>query len=411
MKIIILSQWYPPEPETRIHMLALGLKKSKYDVLVVTGYPNYPEGKLYPGYKIKFFERDRIDGINIIRTALYPDHSKSKIKRIINYLSFAITATLVGLKFAVDADILWVYHPPLTISIPAIIISKIRKIPYVYEIQDLWPETLNVLKIVKNKNILKLLDIIANYIYNNACKISVISNGFKNVLIKKGIKEKKIEVIPNWTNEEIYIPQKPLDLIREKYKFSKIYNVVYAGNIGSAQGLNNVIEAAILLKQHIDILITIIGEGIEKEKLNKRISLEKLNNIRILDRLDNKEIVKIFAIADVLLIHLINNELFKITIPGKTTAYLACGKPIICCVGGEVNKIIEDAECGIAIDPENPKMLSQAIINMKNLCKKEKLIMGEKAYAYYKKYFSKNVLIQKYINIFDEVGKNERYEQ
>ena len=296
MKIIILSQWYPPEPETRIHMLALGLKKSKYDVLVVTGYPNYPEGKLYPGYKIKFFERDRIDGINIIRTALYPDHSKSKIKRIINYLSFAITATLVGLKFAVDADILWVYHPPLTISIPAIIISKIRKIPYVYEIQDLWPETLNVLKIVKNKNILKLLDIIANYIYNNACKISVISNGFKNVLIKKGIKEKKIEVIPNWTNEEIYIPQKPLDLIREKYKFSKIYNVVYAGNIGSAQGLNNVIEAAILLKQHIDILITIIGEGIEKEKLNKRISLEKLNNIRILDRLDNKEIVKIFAI-------------------------------------------------------------------------------------------------------------------
>ena len=400
MKITILSQWYPPETETRIHILAKYLAHKGNSVISITGFPNYPKGKIFPSYKMAWRKWEKMDDVKVLRLPLYPSHDNSPMKRVLNYLSFAFSASFFGLLLVRTADVMWVYHPPLTIAVPALIISKIRRIPFIYEIQDMWPETLLATGMIKNRRFLRIVDLFAKFVYSQASAIVVISSGFKSNLIKKGVKEEKLHIIPNWADEAFYG-----ELKRRNEKNSK-FILVYAGNIGKAQDLNNLIDASELLVSD-NILIYIIGDGLEKDAIKLGIAQKKIDNIVFLDKMSPAEVIKFYELSDALLIHLKRDELFSITIPGKTFAYMACGRAIICAADGEVGKIIEEAKCGIVVPPGDPKKLANAIEEMASMNINDRDQMGKNGAMVYKNKYSQRVSLAKYDLLFNSLN-NEK---
>jgi len=215
MRIIILSQNYYPEPDT-MHTLSTGLVKRGHSVRVITGYPNYPGGKIYSGYSQRLWKNENIDGVRVIRLPLFPDRSRSFIKRSLNYISFPLVASLLGPILCGKGDAMIVQSPPVTLGIPAWVIKIFRRIPFVYMIQDMWPETLPATGMVTNKKLLGIISKLGQFAYSQASLISVISPGFRNNLIEKNIPKEKIHIIYNWAYEVDYSePEKDIDLAND----------------------------------------------------------------------------------------------------------------------------------------------------------------------------------------------------
>ena len=192
MRILMLTQWFDPEPTFKGLAFAKELVRLGHEVEVLTGFPNYPGGELYEGYKIRLIQRENIDGISVLRVPLYPSHDGSALRRIANYVSFAFSAAFIGALLVKPADVMYVYHPPATVGFAASVIGMVRRIPFVYDIQDLWPDTLAATGMLNNPSILKLVDSGCRFIYRHAAKIVVLSPGFKEMLITRGVPAKKI---------------------------------------------------------------------------------------------------------------------------------------------------------------------------------------------------------------------------
>lgn len=393
MKILILTQWYPPEPALLLQELAQTLIDSGHEVDVLTGFPNYPSGEIYPGYKLTWRTRETLAGVPITRVAIYPEHSESKIKRIANYISFALSSTILGPWLLARPDVIFVYHPPLTVGIPAFFLSKIWSVPFVYQIQDMWPETLSATGMVNSPRILKWIDVFARWVYRRAQTILVISPGFKDNLLDKDVPPEKIHIIPNWVDLTIYHPEAPdLNLAHDLGLAGK-FNVLFAGNIGRAQGLETVIEAAYLLKDHPDIQFVFVGDGIALPELKRQVQVKKLDNVRFLGRYPASAMSHLFALSDVLLVHLNDDPLFQITIPHKILSYLAAGKPILGALKGDGAQVILNEAAGITCEPQNPKALSDAVQYLYGLPQSERDVMGQRALEAARRKYSKKILV------------------
>ena len=397
-RIVILNQWFDPEPTFKGLLFAKELNKSGFDVEVVTGFPNYPGGKIYDGYKLSLYKKEIIDGIKVHRVYLFPSHDNSKIKRIMNYGSFAFTSLIFCLFFMKKPKAIYVYHPPLTTGITAAILSKLRGIPFVYDIQDLWPDTLKSTGMVNNKRILKLVDKLASFVYRAAKSIVVLSEGFKVELVNRGVSSNKINVIYNWADERFIEPE-----MQENICHTKAFNLLYAGNFGMAQELSALIEAAEILKENKNIKITLIGDGAEKTKLVEQVKEKELINVEVLNSVPVSQISKYLNSADALFVHLKDDPLFRITIPGKTQAYLAAGKPIIMGVKGAASDLIKESEGGILVESSKPESIADGIQLLANLDYQQLKIMGEKGREYYLQNLSVKSGVEKFTRIFNSL--------
>ncbi|MEJ2743002.1 MAG: glycosyltransferase family 4 protein [Gammaproteobacteria bacterium] len=357
-RIVILTQWFDPEPTFKGLLFAKKLEERGFEVEVVTGYPNYPGGRLYDGYKLHLYKKDIVDGIKVHRVYLYPSHDSSKIRRIMNYSSFALSALFFCLFFLKRPKALYVYHPPLTTGVVASIVSKIRRIPFVYDIQDLWPDTLKSTGMISSEKVLAWVGRVAHYVYKSATSIVVLSEGFKQLLINRGVDPNKISVIYNWADERYIKPA-----AKENYCLGSTFNVLYAGNFGKAQDLSVLVEAAELLKDKGCIKITLIGNGQEKYKLNQLVKEKRLSNIEILDSVPVSEISSYLSSADALFVHLKSDPLFTVTIPGKTQAYLAVGKPIIMGVEGCAAELIDLSGGGVLVKSSDHLLLWKVFLS------------------------------------------------
>ena len=240
----MLTQWFDPEPMFKGLAFAKALRERGHEVEILTGFPNYPGGKVYPGYRIRPFLREVMEGIPVLRVPLYPSHDTSAIRRIANYATFALSAATIGAAAVKPADVMYVYHPPATVALPAIMIHGMRRIPFVYDIQDLWPDTLNATGMMSNRVLLGLVDRWCRMVYRAASKIVVLSPGFKDVLVHRSVPEEKIEVIYNWCDEG-QIPKTPKnESLAKELGFSGRFNVLFAGTMGKAQALEAVLDAA-----------------------------------------------------------------------------------------------------------------------------------------------------------------------
>ncbi|STY27996.1 glycosyltransferase, group 1 family [Legionella wadsworthii] len=399
MRILILTQWFDPEPTPRGLAFANALKQAGNDVEVITGFPNYPGGKIYSGYQMKWRKREYHNGILINRVALYPSHDQSALKRILNYGSFFLSSCLYGIFFAKKADIIYVYHPPITTGLSAAIIGFLRRTPFILDIQDMWPDTLRATGMLNKKGLLTIIETMCQWLYKRASRITVLSPGFKQLLIQRNVPAEKIEVIYNWCDEETIVNSTLAPA--ETYLKKENFNVVFAGTMGKAQVLDAVLLAAKKVSEiNPRVNFVLIGGGIEKERLQQMAVDQSIKNIHFLPRVPTHEIGSILRASDVLLVHLKDDPLFEITIPSKIQAYLAIGKPILIAAKGDAVNLVLTAKAGMNTEPENVSRIAETVLQMAELSPSKLTEMGSQGAHYYKECLSMNVGVANFLKMF-----------
>lgn len=398
-RVLLLTQWFDPEPTFKGMVFARELVRQGFEVEVLTGFPNYPGGKVYPGYKVKLLQRESIDGVQVTRVPLYPNHDQSAIKRILNYASFAASSLIYGLFMARRPDVIYAYHPPLTVGIAASFIRFFRRIPVVYDIQDMWPDTLRATGMIRNLKALSVVAAICKWVYRQMDHLVVLSPGFKRLLVQRGVPESKVEVIYNWADEAALTAAQ--GKLPEAFPGPEQFRVLFAGNMGKAQALDSLLDAAVLLQaRRSRVSFVMLGGGVEVNRLKQRALELQLRNVVFVPAVSMSEVGSLLKAADALLVHLRKDPLFEITIPSKTQAYMAVGKPLLMAVSGDAAELVVDAESGMVAEPENAEALAAVAEALAVLPAQALSEMGQRAAQYYQAHLSVKTGVIKFGAIF-----------
>jgi glycosyltransferase involved in cell wall biosynthesis len=404
MRILLLTQWFEPEPTFKGLAFARELAARGHDVEVLTGFPNYPGGDVYPGYRIRLWVREQIDGISILRVALYPSHDKSAFGRVLNYTSFAISAAAIGTALVRKPDVVYVYHPPATIGFAATVTGILRQVPFVYDICDLWPDTVSVSGMMSSPMAATLLDKWCKFIYRRARHIVVVSPGFKQQLVRRGVPPDKIDVIYNWCDEATIRPTAAAPELASRLGLSDCFNVMFAGTMGTGQALDSVLEAAALCREtRSNVRFVFVGGGVDRNRLEKKADDLGLTNVRFLPRQPMSAMGAILGLADVLLVHLKDHPLFSITIPSKTQAYMASGKPVLMAVRGNAAQLVAQSGCGLVCEPENPRSIAEAVARFAAMSTEERRSMGKAGKRFYDEHLSLKAGVGKFEALFASI--------
>jgi len=355
---------------------------------------------------LRWRQWEQRDGVRVLRLPLYPDHSHFRARRAANYVSFATSASLLGPILCGPADVMWVYHPPLTVGIPAWWIGRLRRVPFVYEVQDLWPEGVIASGMMSEGLAVRLLRWLERFVYNRAAAITVISPGFKRNLMAKGVPDEKVHVIPNWADDEIYRPVPRDRELGERYGLSGHFNVVFAGNMGPAQALHVVLQAAVGLQDMPEIRFVLVGDGIELPQLRRKAEQLGLGNVRFIEWQPATAMPRFFAWADALLVQL--RQGYQATIPSKTLAYLACGRPILCAVPGDGAEVVRQAGAGVICPPEDPQALAEAVCTLHAMSPAEREALGQAGRQAFLANYTRGVLVDRYEALFEEIAARNR---
>ena len=396
MKILIISQYFYPE-NFKINDVALTLKEKGYEVEVLTGIPNYPSGNLYDGFKFWSKNDSFFKGIKVYRAKLIPRKRGGALMISLNYLSFVFFGFFKLMTINKKFDKIITFAPsPITVGILGSIASIKYNAKSLLWVQDLWPESVKIAGGVKNPLILYFLDSLTRAIYKFTDLILVQSEFFEEYLINQRVSKNKIKYLPNYA-EEFYKIVEPDKMIKKS--FGDGFAIMFAGNIGEAQNLNVLVDAANILKDdQINVKFILIGEGRYKDLLKQYIEKLNLEDLIIFKGyIDPVEIPEYFASADALFLSLKSSKIFSLTIPSKLQTYMACARPIIGSIDGVSAKIINDSKSGFTCEPENPKLLAQIIKQMTKLSAQERIEMSKNGRKYYLKNFDKNIVINKLI--------------
>ena len=394
MRILIITQYFWPESFC-INDICLGLKERGYDVVVLTGKPNYPKGKFYDGYSFNSTDKENWNGIEIYRSRLIPRGKGGGILLFLNYISFALFASLNVFLVKGKFDRIFVYEPsPITVGIPAIIANIKFKAPIYFWVQDLWPESISAAGGIKNKFILSILDALTRFIYKRAEIILVQSLAFKPYINVQNVDNEKIIYFPNSTEGHYQVLVKDPEV--EK-KLPRGFNLIFAGNIGEAQSFDTLLDAAFLLKnENIFVNWIILGDGRAKEYVKRKIvDLHLESNFILSGSFPSTDMPHFFSCADVLIVSLKKDRIFSFTIPAKLQSYLACGKPIIGSLDGEGARIISEANAGFSAQSENHVALADCVRKMYHLSEEERKLLGRNARDYFEKEFERESLLNK----------------
>ncbi len=401
MRILIVSQYFWPEA-FRINDLATGLKKQGHEVSVLTGFPNYPRGKLFPGYAIRLFQREQYNGVSVIRVPLYPDTSYSFVKRTWNYLSFVLSASLLGPFLTGRIDRIVVFQPgPITVGIPAIILKHFKRAPIFFWVQDVWPDTLEATGLIRQKWLLRAVRWLVTFVYRHCDVILVQSKGFIRRVTALGVPPKKIVYMPNWA-EDLYRPLGRDDAIARNEEMTDAFHVMFAGNIGKAQDFDTLLAAAKLLREYSDIRFIILGDGAMAEHYVKQANAEGLDNVTFKGRKPVESMPSYFSLADVLVVLLKPEPIFSLTIPSKLQSYMACGRPIVAAIEGDAAAIVREAGAGVVCDPGNPSALAEAILSVYRLPQVQRESFGQAGLTYYQAHFDRAKIIDRFEAILAE---------
>lgn len=406
MRILMLTQWFQPEPMFKGLPFAKELLRRGHKVEVLTGFPNYPGGKVYNGYRVRPWLREEMEGIWVNRVALYPSHGNSGICRIANYMSFAFMTLLIGPWLIHKPDVVYVYNL-VPLSRTASFLRWFYGCKIVYDVQDLWPESV-VLSGMLPGFLHGFFKRWCHKAYQRADFIVAQSPGFQKKLQSQGVSPKKIGVIYNWCQEETFYPELD-DKILDQFlgpDRENTFNVVFAGTMGVMQGLDTVLEAAeILSKSHRHVRFFLVGGGVAKKHLQDKSKDMGLGNIIFVPRQPMSAMGSIFKIADALLVHLKEGRLFKITIPSKTQAYLAAGKPIVMAVEGDAADLVVQARAGYVCAPEDARAMAECVKKLCEMPLKERNLLGENGGNFYKEKLSFKRGVSKFESVFEYVLK------
>lgn len=367
MRILYLSQYFPPEvgaTQIRAHEMAANLVSLGHQVTVMTEMPNHPSGIIRPEYRRKFRAIETLDGIEVVRSWVYATPYKTFRRRLIFYLSFMITTIFNSLFLERKRfHVVYATSPPLLVGLAGLIIAKLKKIPLVFEVRDLWPESAVELGELTNPKYINWAQKIADLCNEQARGIVTVTRGIYRRLLAKNLTKEKLFLVQNGTNPERYRYTYDSEL-QKILGWQGKFIVLYVGIHGLAQGLETVIEAASLLKHENSLHFAFVGEGPKKNELMQKAARRKLSNIDFISEVPADEICKYISLADLCLVPLKKNDLFKGALPTKMFDYWACGKPILLSVDGEAREELEGAKGGVFVEPENSSLMAKTILDV-----------------------------------------------
>jgi len=399
-KILICTNHFYPE-SFRCNDIAFELAQKGYDVTVLTAIPDYPKGKIYEGYG--FFRRriETFRGVKIMRSFIIPRGNGNRIRIALNYLSFSFSSIIwsLFLAFFKRFDKILVHETsPVMIGIPAIVVKKIQRIPLLFWVLDLWPESLQAGGGIDNERILRIFGRLSNWIYHNSDKILVGSKGFEQLINAKGNFADKIVYFPNWAD---------LSLEEAEYtvvpSIPKGFQVMFAGNIGEAQDFEHIMEAALLLKENKDIHFIFVGDGRKRRWAESFCKEHHLHEtVYWWGQHPINTMQSFFEKADVLLITLKDMTIFNHTVPSKLQAYMFASKPILAMMNGEVPWIIKEANCGVSVSAGDYKGLADAILTLSKMDKKKIQEMGQNGRLFQRAYFTLDKAMNHLCELLDD---------
>lgn len=408
MKILIVSQYFWPE-NFRINDLAQHLVERGHEITVLTGKPNYPEGRFFDGYSMLSSSRDDFDGIPVRRVPLIPRGKGGAIRLALNYASFAFYASCLIPFFCRDKyDAILAYEPsPITVALPAIVLRRLKKIPAAIWLLDLWPETLEATGAIKSKRILSMVGVLVRFIYRNLDLLLVQSEAFRpHIKSQSESFDQKIRYFPA-SAEALFEPQPPANHILNIDKAPGEFWLMFAGNVGVSQDPETIVGAAELLKDERNIKWVIVGDGRKLEWMKQQaVSLGISDRFHFLGRHPVEKMPEFFAAADVMLVTLKNEPIFALTIPGRIQSYLACGKPMVATLPGEGARIIEESGAGVVCNPEDPEDLAAKVRALYSQSRESLVTMGKQGRSYYEQHFDRDMLTEKLESWLDSLSKN-----
>ncbi|MCM1300261.1 MAG: glycosyltransferase family 4 protein [Alistipes senegalensis] len=393
MKIVIVSQYFYPE-DFKINDLAEEFVKRGHEVTVLTGKPNYPFGKFFQGYRFWGTVKEVYRGATIIRVPLFPRGKGGSIRLILNYLSYIIFGCWYVATHRITADAAICFGTsPITQIYPALLLKKKTGCSVSLWVQDLWPESVSATTGIKRGFLYRCLHGMVSRIYRKCDKLLVQSRDFAQSILEKGAFGSKIVYAPNWA-EDFYLNQSQVDTAKYADLIADGFIIMFAGNIGVAQDLERVIDAAELTAHVPEIKWMIVGDGRKRQDVETKVKSKGLEkSVIFLGRYSAIEMPAFFIHADVMLVSLKDNPIFTLTIPSKIQTYMASGKPILSMVGGITGKIIKEAACGLDADASDVHTLADNAIALSRMPKVELEKMGQRAKSYYQRYFAKHKVI------------------
>ena len=393
MKLGFVSQYYTPERGAAAlpGVIASALAARGHDVTVVTAFPNYPDSRVYDGYRQTWHAQEEIDGVHVHRAPHYLSHDSRALRRMGTYSTFALSATGLALRVLRDVDAVWVHSSPATAALPAMALRARRGTPYVLHIQDIWPETVTASGFVSPGTAATLergIHPFTDAAYRRASSVQVTSPGMADRVIARGIDPGRVGFLPNWCDERAFHPEPPSAQVRAELGITRPFSVMYAGAMGEVQGLDVVLDAAARLKGHQDIGFVLVGTGVALEHLRERAAREGLDNVTFAPPQPFSRMTQVLAAADAQLIVLKDLPVYRLTLPSKTQATMAAGRPMIVSVAGDVADVVTRYDTGLACPPASAEALADAVLRARDAGPEQLAAWGRNALDAYRQHFS-----------------------
>ncbi|SCL31892.1 Glycosyltransferase involved in cell wall bisynthesis [Micromonospora pallida] len=392
MRFGLLSQWFDPEPGPAAlpGVLARGLAARGHDVRVLTGFPNWPTGRLAPGYRITRRADEVADGVHVRRVALYPSHDGSALRRLATYGSFAASALVSGTPALRGLDALWVSNSPITVAAPMWFLRYAHRTPVVLHVLDLWPDSVRASGFLHSgrggpRLAERAMHTWCGAMYRAAARVAYISPGVGEVLARRGVPEEKLVHVPMWADET---PTPPAPDLRAELGITADRVVlVYAGTLGEAQGLDTLVDACALVDDP-RLLCLVAGSGTAERRLRDRAATTRLTNLRFLGQLPRERMPALMAAGDIHYVGLRAGGMSAYTMPSKVQATLAAGRALLVAAEGDAATVARDSGAGITARPGDPGSVAAAMREVCQLGREKLHLLGGAGRAYYERTFS-----------------------
>ncbi|MDO8108513.1 glycosyltransferase family 4 protein [Isoptericola sp. b441] len=395
-RVVLISQWFTPEPVVVPMNIATALRAAGLSVHVITGVPNYPTGVVPPGFSARRYSSERVNGFPVDRCPLYPSHDLSAARRLLNYFSWAASATLRALTRVNAGDTLLVYSSPATAALPAIACRLLKRAPFVVLIQDLWPDSVLATGFVRNAYARRvaesLISPFTRMTYRLANKVAVISPGMLELLVSRGVPREKLALTYNWADESTYFPRTRSSAFRASLGVADETTLfMYAGNLGPAQALATVIEAAASASETHDIALVIVGSGVTEVALRELADRVAPEVVTFRPPMQPCEVAEAAAAADVQVVSLDKQPVFTYTMPSKVQSVLASGSPVVASADGDIAQVVLESGAGWVAPAGDVDRLAEAMRSAAEAGPEDRARRGACARHYYESYMSEKV--------------------
>ena len=406
MHILFLSHYFPPEvnaPASRTYEHARRwVQEPDTQVTVITNHPHHPYGILYPGYLNHWLSCEQKDGIQVRRVKTYLAPNAGLVRRTLNYLCFMVMAIIDAIKLP-RPDLVLATSPQFFCAVAGYLISSLKRCAFVFELRDLWPESIVAVEAITPGLIIRILEKLELYLYRQASLIVAVTDSFKKNLIARGIPASKIQVIKNGVDLTFFQPKKAPAVLREEIGAGDRFVAAYIGTVGMAHAVDKIILAAVQLQTRSNILFVIVGEGAQKRAIEELVNSRGIKNVKVLPGVDKEMVKDYYALSDINLVTLRKSDLFTSVIPSKIFEIMAMGRPTLTTVDGECRQIIEEARAGFFVDPENVEQLAATLATL-SLEPELMATMGANGRHYVEQHSSRELLALRYLNLLHQVA-------